>query len=64
MTSCGFQSLVSSPCGSSKSLKGKSESVILLNCNKDVKAHLKRLNTYDIDSVKSEAILILARAGK
>jgi hypothetical protein len=63
MTSCGFKSLVSSPCGSSKYQKQASESIILLKCTKDIKGHLKRLNTYD-SNLKKEATLILARAGK
>ncbi|CAB4042210.1 Hypothetical predicted protein [Paramuricea clavata] len=64
MTSCGFKSLVGSPCGSSKYQKQASESIILLKCAKDIKGHLKRLNTYD-SSLKKEATstLILARAG-
>jgi hypothetical protein len=63
MTSCGFKSLVGSPCGSSKYQKHSSESTILLKCTKDIKGHLKRLNTYGSD-LENEAVLILARAGK
>lgn len=63
MTSCGFKRLVCSPCGSSKCQKQASESIILLKCNKDIKAHLRGLSTYDSE-LKNEAILILARTGK
>lgn len=63
MSSCGFKGLVSSSCGSSKYQKQPSESIILLNCCKDIKGHLNGLNTFDSD-LKSEAKLILARAGK
>ena len=64
MTSCGFKSLVSSPCGSSKYHKGATVIIALLNCTKDITGHLQRLNTFDIESVNNEATLILARAGK
>ena len=63
MTSCGFKRLVSTSCGSSKYQKQAPESIILLKCDKDIKSHLKRLNTYDSE-LKNEATLILARAGK
>ena len=63
MISCGFKSLASSPCGSSKYQKQARESIILLKCTKDIKVHLNRLNTYDLD-LKNEATLILAHAGK
>ena len=63
MTSCGFKSLVGCPCGSSKYQKHSSESTILLKCTKDIKGHLRRLNTYGSD-LENEAALILARAGK
>ncbi|CAB4003374.1 Hypothetical predicted protein [Paramuricea clavata] len=62
MTSCGFKSLVSSPCGSSKYQKQASESIILLKCTKDIKGNLKRLNTYD-SNLKKETTLILAGTG-
>ena len=62
MISCGFRSLVSGTCGQSEYQKQSNEAIILVNCSKDVKGHLKRLNTFSTD-VKDEATLILARAG-
>lgn len=62
MTSCGFKTLVGSPCGASKYQKCSSETIVLLKCSKDVTNHLKRLNTCASD-VTNEASLILARAG-
>ena len=63
MSSCGFKNLVSTPCGPSKYQKHSKESVIIRICCKDIKGHLRSLNTFDSD-LKSEGALILARAGK
>ena len=62
MSSCGFKTLVSTPGGPSKYPKHSKESVIIRNCCKDIKGHLRSLNTFDSD-LKSEGKLILDRAG-
>ena len=62
-SSCGFKSLVGGTCGPSKYIKGNGKCVNLSKCNKDIEGHLKGLNTFQTDSIRSEAILILARAG-
>lgn len=64
MISCEFNSLklVTGTCGLSKFQKQSNETIALLKCSKDVKGHLKRLNTSSTE-VKDEATLILARAG-
>ena len=61
MSSCGFKNLVSTPCGPSKYPKHSKESVMIRNCCKEIKGHLRSLNTFDSD-LKSEGKLILARA--
>ena len=63
MWSCGFTNLVSTPCDPSKYQKHSKESVIIRNCCKDIKGHLRSLNTFD-SGMKSEGKVILARAGK
>ena len=53
--------VVSRTCGPSKYPKHSKESVIIRNCCKEIKGHLRSLNTFDSD-LKSEGKLILARA--
>jgi hypothetical protein len=63
MAVCGYSSFVCGFCGSSKFNPSNTECVSLGNCKMDIKGHLKTLNTSD-QSLKTEAGLLLARAGK
>ena len=62
MAVCSFSSLAGGPCGPSKFNPANLECVLLGNCKKDIKGHLKTFNTSD-DQLKTEADLLLARAG-
>ena len=63
MASCGYSFFVGGSCGSSSSNPANTTCITIENCKKDVKSHLKCFNCYD-SALKTEAELLLARAGK
>ena len=62
MATCGYSSYVGGPCGSSSQNLTNVQCVLLGNCEKEVKVHLKSLKVRDA-SLNSESQLLLARAG-
>ena len=63
MASCNYSSYVGGPCGSSVFNPANYSCVLIEECTKDIKNHLKSFTCYD-SALKSEKDLLLARAGK
>ena len=62
MATCSYSELVGGSCSSRKT-SGESKCVVLTKCKRDIQGHLKTYKCHDAQ-LKSEFILLLARAGK
>ena len=61
MAVCGYASLVPASCGASNSNPADSGCVLLNDCDKEIKGHLRSHNVRDC--LRTESRLLLARAG-
>ena len=64
MALCEFSKLVGGPCSASTDCPSNVARVSIGECDRDVKGHLKFCKISGDISVKIEARLLLARAGK
>lgn len=65
MASCEYAGLVGGHCGSAVGNPANSQCITIENCDKDIRNHLRSFGAGFADStVKTEAELLLARAGK
>ena len=62
MAVCSYASLVTGSCGASNSNPTYSECVLLNDCDKEIKGHLRSHDVRD-SSLRTESRLLLARAG-
>ena len=62
MATCSYSELVGGSCSSRKT-SGESKCIVLTKCKRDIQGHLKTYKCHDAQ-LKSEFILLLARAGK
>lgn len=63
MASCNYAAYVGGFCGSSLYNPANSTCVLIGECTKEIKRHLKSFHCYD-SALKVEKDLLLARAGK
>ena len=63
MASCYYSQFVGGVCGPSITNPANVQCILIGQCDKDIQGHLKTLQVRD-SSLNSEAILLLARAGK
>ena len=62
MAKCGFSKFVGDSCGQSASSNVTAECITLLECDKDIKPHLRAFKVIDA-ALGNEMQLIFARAG-
>jgi hypothetical protein len=63
MATCGYSVYVGGPCGASFSNPADLECLLIENCKKNIKGHLRALDVRD-STLKTESELLLVRAGK
>lgn len=63
MAACNYSSYVGGSCGNSLINPANSLCVLVTDCTKDIKSHLKSFKCFD-STLKTEKDVLLARAGK